>query len=151
MSKTQSFSIATLELILNNDIVAPMTNLAAAGSAGALHLALFTTAPTNTANGTEVTTGQYQNYSRQSVDRDDTNKEWTVSTDSGRGRAVNVNDIVFPAAGGSSSGASINAIGVMTSASGGNLLYFGTISPPMTIGVNSQPRFNAGQFIIRED
>jgi len=101
----------------------------------AVHLALFTTAPTVGGGGTEVSGGS---YARQLI-------TWTAPVN---GQSSNVADALFPVA--SAAWGIIVAFGVYDASSGGNLLYFNTLSTPRNVQINDQVRFPMGQLIASE-
>lgn len=84
-----------------------------------IHVALFTAAPSDSGGGTEVSGGS---YARASVATG--TSTWNAPTTAGI--CDNVNAISFPAA--TANWGSIVAIGIFDAASGGNLLWYGTIS-----------------------
>lgn len=101
----------------------------------AVYLALFTVSPTVGGGGTEVTGGS---YARQPI-------IWTAPIN---GQSSNVADALFPVA--SAAWGTIVAFGVYDASSGGNLLYFNTLSTPRNVQINDQVRFPSGQLIASE-
>lgn len=102
-------------------------------------IALYTSNPTDSDTGQEVTGG---GYARQKV----TFLE-SVITDR---RAVtrNVDDVPFPAA--TASQGLVTHIGIRTAVTGGNLIYHGALKNPRTIMENDLVRFIASQIVIDE-
>lgn len=105
-------------------------------SPAAVYVALFTTAPTETGGGVEVSGG---GYTRQSV---------TFSVPSG-GTVSNTADIVFPVA--TAPWGVITAFAVMDAAAAGNMLYYGNLTATRDVQVNDQIKFPVGQLIVQED
>jgi hypothetical protein len=102
-----------------------------------LYFALFTTAPTDTGGGIEVTgTG----YTRASSTNNTSN--WSNATS---GSKTNATQITFPAATGT--WGSVNAIGIFDASTGGNLLFWTTI-PPRAVVSGDVPRFAPGGVTI---
>lgn len=101
-----------------------------------LYLALYTVAPTDAGGGTEVSGGA---YSRQ-----------VITFDAAVGGATaNSAQIVFSQA--TSSWGTIVAFGIFDTTPGGNLLYWGDISPNKTVDNLDTARFAAGDLDITED
>lgn len=99
----------------------------------AVYVALYTSDPTAADTGTEVSGG---GYARQQV---------TFNVASG-GQITNNSDIIFPTA--TASWGTITHIGIRDAATGGNLLYFSTLSIPKTIDAGDQLKIPAGQLVI---
>jgi hypothetical protein len=104
-----------------------------------LYFALYTTAPSAGGGGTEVSGG---NYSRASVTNNATNFPAASS-----GVKSNANAITWPTA--SASWGVITSVGVIDAATGGNLLYFATISSK-TIDANDTVSIPASNFTLSE-
>lgn len=100
-----------------------------------IFVALFTVSPTPLGGGTEVAGG---GYGRQTV---------TFTTPS-NGQTSNTADIFFPIA--TAPWGNVTAFGLFDASSGGNMLYYGTLSTPRSIGTNDQLKFPAGQLIATE-
>lgn len=101
----------------------------------ATYVALFTTAPTVSGGGTEVTGG---GYARQTV---------TFAAPV-NGQTTNTGDVIFPIA--AAAWGTITAFGIYDAATGGNLLYFNLLSVPRSVTINDQVRFPVGQLIASE-
>jgi hypothetical protein len=112
-------------VLLNGVFVAPTT----------IYVALYTVSPTPTTSGTEVTGGS---YARQTV----------TFVSPTNGQTNNATTVSFPIA--SSSWGTIVAFGLLDSVSGGNLLYFSSLSSSRVVLVNDQIVFPTGQLIVTE-
>jgi len=101
-----------------------------------VYLALYTVAPGEAGGGTEVSGGS---YARQSV---------TFSAPA-PDSSSNTTDVTFPVATGN--WGTVVAFGVFDAASGGNLLYYETLTASRDIFTSDQLRFPSGQLIVSED
>jgi len=106
-----------------------------------VHIALYTVAPTDAGGGTEVTGGS---YTRASV----TNNPTNFPAASG-GAKANGTAITFPAA--TADWGTIVAFGIFDAGSGGNLLYWGPITPNRVIPNGATAAFAIGDLDITED
>ena len=104
-----------------------------------LYFALFTTAPTASGGGTEVSGGS---YARAAV----TNNTTNFPSASGAAKS-NANQISWPTA--TSSWGVIVAVGVFDASTGGNLLYYSSISSK-TIDSNDTVSIPASNFTLTE-
>lgn len=100
-----------------------------------IYVALYTSAPTVSGGGTEVTGG---GYIRQTV-------SFTTPVN---GQVSNVLDVVFPIA--SAAWGTVMAFGLLDAPAAGNLLYYNLLSVPRLVSVNDQVRFPVGQLIASE-
>lgn len=118
-----------------------------------LFIALYTAAPSDSASGTEVSsTGT--NYARVAVPRATGSTGWsatdaagsTAATSSGTtGETSNNAAITFPAPGATGWGV-ITHLTIMDAATGGNILFHGSLGTPKTVNANdSAPSFAIGQ------
>lgn len=115
-----------LDLILGNgSLSVPAT----------LYFALFTSAPTASTGGTEVSGGS---YARVAVTNNDTNFPDAVNKSKSNGTAI-----TFPQA--SAGWGSVVAIGIFDQSSGGNLLMFASFTTPRTVAINDTLSFNTSQ------
>lgn len=103
---------------LENKLLDHVLGNTAYSAPGTVYVALYTVAPTDSGGGTEVTGG---NYSRVAVTNSGTNWE----TASG-GLKQNKTAFTFPTA--SADWGTVLAMGILDAASGGNLLYWATIT-----------------------
>jgi len=111
-----------------------------------VYIALYTVTPSDSAAGTEVTQVGSTLYARVEVDNDDVSwKESTV------GSKKNKIAFTFPTAG--ASWGECVAFGILDSAIGGasNLLYWGAITVPKTIGIGDTAEFAVDDIVITED
>ncbi len=99
-------------------------------------VALYTSNPTDADTGTEVSGG---GYARQSV---------TFAAPAG-GAVQNTADIVFPTA--TAAWGTITHVGIRDAVTGGNLLFYGSLSTPKTIGVGDTFKLPVGQLVCRLD
>jgi hypothetical protein len=100
-----------------------------------IYVALFTVSPGPAGGGTEVAGG---GYGRQTA---------TFASPS-NGQTSNTADIFFPIA--TAPWGTIVAFALFDASSGGNMLYFGSLSTPRYIDVNDQLKFPMGQLIASE-
>ena len=100
-----------------------------------VYLALFTVAPTLLVSGTECSGG---GYTRQTV----------FFSAPANGQSVNLADVTFPIA--TLAWGTVVAFGVFDQPTGGNLLYFNTLSVPRAVNLNDQVKWPAGQLIVTE-
>ncbi len=134
-SKSDTLERALLDHVLGGpDYTRPAT----------VHIAAFTVAPTDAGGGTEVSGG---NYSRVAVTNNATN--FPAASGTSPASKTNGSTITFPTA--SASWGTIVAGAVYDAASGGNLLYWGTLSQNKTIDANDQLVFGTGQITFTED
>lgn len=100
-----------------------------------VYVALFTTAPTVSGGGVEVTGGS---YARQSV-------TWNVPSN---GSTSSTADVVFPVA--SADWGNVVAFAIFDSSVAGNMLYFANLGASRLILNTDQAKFPAGQLICSE-
>ncbi len=105
----------------------------------ALYIALYTSNPTASDTGQEVSGG---GYTRQPV----TFAAPTISGD--QAKTSNTADINFPVA--TADWGTITHIGIRDAAAGGNLIYYGPVNSPRTILANDRVRFLAGSIQVSE-
>lgn len=119
----------------------------------ALHVALYTVAPTDTGGGTEVTGGS---YARVSVAPSTTN--WaatngagtTTNPSSGTGGTTSNNGVVTfatPTAG----WGTVVAFGIFDASTAGNLLWYGTLTTSKTINTGDTVTFPAAALSVQID
>jgi hypothetical protein len=106
-----------------------------------LYVALFTAAPGETGGGTEVSGG---GYARVAVANDTTN--WPAASN---GQKSNGTVITFPAA--TANWGTVVAWGIFDAATGGNLLYYGDVSPNRTVNNGDTAQFAVGALTFTED
>lgn len=103
-----------------------------------VHVALFTEVPTEAGGGTEVAGGGYE---RQVA-------TFTAPI-SGDTRTENAEDILFPVA--TADWGTITSVGVFDAATGGNMLFYGTLDAEKAIAESDQFRISAGNLDISLD
>lgn len=101
-------------------------------------VALFTTAPTDSTGGTEVTGGSYA--------RVNSSGKW--ATPSAGSVATNA-AVTFPTA--SASWGTVTSFAVMTASSGGSILMWGTLGTSKAVGSGDTPSFASGALTLTED
>jgi hypothetical protein len=106
-----------------------------------VYVALFTAAPGEAGGGTEVSGG---GYSRVAVANNTTN--WPTTSN---GQKSNANAITFPQA--TANWGTIVAWGLFDAATGGNLLYYGDVSPSRAVNAGDTAQFAAGALTFTED
>ena len=107
----------------------------------ALHIALFTAAPSDAGGGTEVSGGSYARVQRNPADGN-----WSIGT-STDGIITNTADITFPAP--SANWGTVTHFGIFDAATGGNLLFHGALTTSRTINNgDNAPVFQAGSLSI---
>lgn len=142
-SKTNAFETDILELLFNNNALANIgdaSGLQPSATAGSLYVALYTIAPTDSTSGTECT---YTGYARVAIARSAAG--WTVSENN----AYNTEAVTFDECTAGSETAV--AFAIMTTASGGDMLYWGDLDSNLSISSGTIPQFTAGALDIYED
>jgi len=119
----------------------------------ALHVGLFTSTPSDTGGGTEVSGGS---YARAQLNPDQSN--WAATqggtggpgASSGTGGATsNLAAITFPSPTGN--WGTVTSFGIFDNSSGGNLLYWGALASNKTINNgDAAPVFAIGDLVITE-
>jgi len=129
MPKTTYFENAVLNSALNAmTFTAPTT----------VYVALYTSSPTTGGGGTEVTGGS---YARQVA---------TFTSPSG-GSCSNSADITYPVA--TAGWGTVVAFSIMDALTGGNMIYFGSLTTPRLVNVSDQIKFPAsggGNLVVQE-
>lgn len=105
-----------------------------------VYAALFTSAPSASAAGTEITTGQYSGYARQAL----TGSSWSGANSSG---ASTYNALIDFGQAATSSGTNLVGIGFFDASSGGNYLFWEPLTST-AISAGSHITFQSGQFIL---
>jgi hypothetical protein len=143
MSKTNSFETAFLNHLFTNaniDNIGDATGLRSSSTAGNLHIALFTTAPTESAAGTEA---NYTGYARVAVVR--SGSGWTVVGN----QASNAAAVTFGECTGGTN--NITSFGIMTAGTSGDLLLYGTLTSNLSVSTGITPQFAIGALTVTED
>jgi hypothetical protein len=138
MSKSNTWETGLLNLLFKNTdftLVGDAGGLRGSATAGSLYLSLHTSDP-GEAGAQNTNETSYTGYARKAVTR-------------GAGFTV-TNDVVVPAADQdfgectASPGAAITHLGIGTDSSGaGKLLYYGALTPSITMAVGTIPRVKA--------
>jgi hypothetical protein len=133
-SKSNTLELQMLDAVLGKvTYTAPTT----------LYVALYTAAPTSAGGGTEASGGS---YARSSMTNNLTN--WPAATGGGPGLKANGTAITFPTA--TASWGTITAFGIFDAPSGGNLLYWGTLTTSRAVAIGDTPSFAIGALSITE-
>jgi hypothetical protein len=106
-----------------------------------VYIALYTVAPTDSGGGTEVSGGS---YARVAI----TNNTTNFPAASG-GSKSNGTDITFPTA--TADWGTVVAFGIFDLSTGGNLLYWATLTTSKSILNGDTAKFTAGNITITED
>jgi hypothetical protein len=108
-----------------------------------LYVALYTAAPTSAGGGTECTGGS---YARSAVTNNLTN--FPSASGGGPGVKANGTAVTFPTA--SAGWGTVVAFGVFDASSGGNLLYWGTLTTSRAVALGDTPSFAIGALTVTE-
>lgn len=106
----------------------------------ALHVALFTSAPSDAGGGTEVSGGS---YARTAANPADAN--WSAPA-AGNGTTSNVNTITFPTP--TAAWGIVTHWAIFDAASGGNLLFHGALTVAKTVEANDAVTLPPGALAI---
>lgn len=106
-----------------------------------VYIALYTVTPSDTGGGTEVTGGS---YARATVTNNATN--WPAAS---AGSKSNGTEISFTAA--TADWGTVVAFGIFDASSGGNLLYWGDITPNRSVPNGATAKFSIAGIVITED
>ena len=117
---------------LENKVVGHVFGGSAYTAPSTLYVALYTSAPSDTGGGTEVSGGA---YARQTA-------AFTISADT----ASNTSAIEYPTA--TANYGTVVAVGVFDASSSGNLLAYGNLTTSKTVSTGDVFRFNAGAIDI---
>ena len=117
---------------LENKVVGHVFGGSAYTAPATLYVALYTSAPSDTGGGTEVSGGA---YARQTA-------AFTVTNDT----ASNTSAIEYPTA--TADYGTVVAVGIFDASSSGNLLAYGNLTASKTVSTGDVFRFNAGAIDI---
>lgn len=117
---------------LENKVVGHVFGGSAYTAPSTLYVALYTSAPSDTGGGTEVSGGA---YARQTA-------AFTVTNDT----ASNTSAIEYPTA--TADYGTVVAVGIFDASSSGNLLAYGNLTASKTVSTGDVFRFNAGAIDI---
>ena len=109
-----------------------------------VYLALSTTTPTDAGGITEPTGGA---YARQAVTNNTTN--FPASSGTNPTEKKNGTVVTFPVA--TASWGTIVGWALLDAAAGGNMLYWGDVTPSKAVGVDDQAKFAVNGLKITED
>lgn len=126
---------------LENELLDHVLGAAAYSAPATVNVALYTAAPTDAGGGTEVSGGS---YARVAITNNATN--WPAAAS---GSKSNGTTITFPTA--TADWGTVVAFGLWDAASGGNLLYWGTLSASKVINSGNTASFAVGALTILED
>lgn len=126
---------------LENKILNFLFNGGSFSAPATVYIGLYTSAPTDAGGGTEVSGGS---YARAAVACNTTNFPTTTN-----GSIANNTLITFAQA--TASWGSVVAFGIFDALSGGNLLYWGTVSPAKTVANGDTMSVAIGSLTIAED
>lgn len=126
---------------LENKILDLILSATAYAIPGTLYVALFTAAPTDAGGGTEVAGGS---YARAAVTNNATNFPAAAGGQKSNGAAI-----TFAQA--TAGWGTVVAVGVYDALSGGNLLFWATLTAAKTIQNGDQFSFPIGSLVFTED
>lgn len=144
-SKKDAFETALLQHIFQNAAIANVGNAAGlqpAGAAGSFYIALFTTANTDAAAGTEAS---YTGYARVAVAR--SSAGWTIAG----GACSNAALITFGACTAGTN--TIVGFAICTGSTVGtaDAIYWGDLSASLSVSAGITPEFAIGALVVNED
>jgi len=126
---------------LENKLLDHVLGNAAYTAPATVYIALYTTAPTDAGGGTEVTGGS---YARKDVTNNSTN--WPAASG---GAKSNGTEITFATA--TADWGTVVAFGIFDLSTGGNLLYWATLTTSKLIQNGDTAKFAIGDIDITED
>lgn len=144
-SKKDTFENDLLEHIFQNAEIANIgdgTGLRGSTTAGSFYIALFTTAPTDSAQGTEC---NYTSYARVAIAR--SGAGWTVTTNN----CSNTAAVTFPTCTGGSNTALAFAICKAGTIGVDDAIYWGDLTASLAISNGITPEFAIGDLDVNED
>jgi len=101
-----------------------------------IYVALYTTAPTDSTAGTEVSGGAYARVAT-------TGATWSAAS---AGANANAADIVFPEA--TASWGVVTAVALLDASTAGNIVWYGTLTASKTVDSGDTVRFVAGDLTL---
>lgn len=138
-AKTTSYETSLLQLIFNATTIANVAENASVSPVTSLYVSLHTSSPGTGGNQT-TNEAAYTGYARVGVAR--TSGGWTITS----GSVSPNNPILFPTA--TAGSETETYFGVGTASSGtGSLLYFGPISPTITVTAGITPELTTSTAI----
>lgn len=145
MSATNAFETELLTLLFNNTNVANIgdaTGLRGSTAAGSYSIALYTAAPTESAQGTEA---NYTGYARVAVNR--TTGGWTISGNS----ASNAAAVTFGQCTAGTNTITSFAICKAGTAGVNDSIIYGNLTENRAISAGITPEFAIGQLVVNLD
>ena len=142
-SKKDNFENALLLLLFNNTALSGIgSNLPQSVTAGSLYIALYTSNPSDSAQGTEAS---YTNYARVAVAR--SSAGWTVSGNGVSNAAI----VTMPACG--ATGATLTGFAICKAGTTGvdDAIYWGSLTTTKTVANGDTITFAIGDITITED
>ena len=123
--------MAALSNYLENELIDHILRNGAWTTPGtSIYIALFTTDPTDSGSGTEVSGGSYARV------------QCTAWDAPSNGATANTNDITFPAA--TASWGTVTHMGIFDASTAGNLLFHGALTASKAVGDGDTFKFLAG-------
>jgi len=141
--------MAALSDYLENQIIDHIFRTASFTKPTALHVALFTAAPSDSGGGTEVTGGSYARVNLAPLDTNwNATQGGTTGASSGTlGLTDNAVDITFAVP--TANWGTITHVGIFDATTGGNLLFHGALGTSKTVNNGDPaPKFVAGDLDI---
>lgn len=144
--------MAAMSNYLENKIIDDLFRGQAFSAPATLYVGLFTVAPSDTGGGTEVTGGSYARASIAAslANFAGTQGAGTTVASSGTGGTTS-NNTAITFATPSATWGTVVAFGIFDAASGGNLLFYGTLTINKTINQNDTVTFPAASLSIQID
>lgn len=99
-------------------------------------IALYTTPPTDSSSGTEVTGGSYARFSTSP-------SMWNSAS---AGTLSNASALIFPNA--TASWGTVQAVAIVDASSGGNIIWYGTLTSNKTVDSGDTFQFAAGALTL---
>lgn len=119
-------------------------------SAANVYLALATTLPDDTTTGSTIVETDYASYARTQIGTGNNQTDaWNAATGTTTATVTNKNAITFPTATGASTNP-ILGVAVIDNSSGGNILYWASVTST-AIANGDTPKVNAAALSIVED
>jgi hypothetical protein len=147
-SKKDSFETAILDLIFKNSNLANIgdaTGLRGSSTPGNFYIALYTAAPTDSAQGTEVTASGWNSYARVAVAR--SAGGWTTSANN----AYNTAAITFPQCTANSCTVVAFTINTGSTLAANDAIYWGDLTSNLAVSNGITPEFTVGDLDVYED
>lgn len=132
--------MAALSAYLENKINDHVLGGADYSRPATVYFALYTSAPSESGGGTEVSTSG-TGYGRKAVTNNSTNFPASTSGVKSNGTAISFDTAT-------ASWGTVVAFGVFDASTSGNLLYFGNLTTSRVISTGDTARFAAGDFSI---